>query len=155
MAVAIYSHPRPRRGDAASTQRDRAALIYSLVDSFSRTGPGGADLHLVDGLSRTGPCDAARPRPNDAGLLRRRSSISSDQVRNAASLSMLWPGAAAITGLYCDLEPAQPKKASCSKAYSPSRDPATLRFFTTEVRRPGADAALRRIQAQAFGWINY
>ena len=27
--------------------------------------------------------------------------------------------------------------------------------FTTGVRRPGADATLRRIQAQAFGWINY
>jgi hypothetical protein len=30
-----------------------------------------------------------------------------------------------------------------------------MRFFTTEVRRPVADATPRRIQAQAFGWINY
>ena len=30
-----------------------------------------------------------------------------------------------------------------------------MRFFTTEVRRPGADATPRRIQAQAFGWSNY
>ena len=43
----------------------------------------------------------------------------------------------------------------------PTTFPATLLLqklgdaFTTEIRRPVADAALRRIQAQAFRWINY
>ena len=69
------------------------------------------------------------------------------------------------------LELIQSKKASHAKPTLFLQfycDPATLRFFTSEVKRPGADATLyykvrrpsadatlRRIQAQAFGWINY
>ena len=64
---------------AASTQRDRGNLQSFL--GFDPTGPGRLIYSLVDSFSRTGPRDAAQPRPNGTVPLRQRGSASSSQVR--------------------------------------------------------------------------
>ena len=106
------------RPNGAST---RGQTIYSLVDSFSRTGPVAvvrrslvlgkqstvlwtASVERDPATRRRGAAlfrltrSAAQLRPNDAVPLRRCNSASSGRVRGAASLSMLWLGAAASTG---------------------------------------------------------
>ena len=94
--------PRLRPNGASSHGRSVAGLRASNLQSCGQlqsNGPrcgGAAQLgsgqtiySLVDSFSRTGPRDAVQPRSNDAVPLRRCNSASSGRVRGAASLSML------------------------------------------------------------------
>ena len=53
---------------------------------FQSNGTGQTIYSLVDSFSRTGPRDAVQPRSNGTVALRQRGSISSNQVRRAASV---------------------------------------------------------------------
>ena len=120
---------------SASIKRDPATQR-----SLSRTGPGrstdAALLRLVEA--------AVQPRPNGTGLLRRCSSVSSNQVRfcsvysDQAPLRLLYN--AAVLNLLSLKRPLVVKPGESTT--HPYCDPATLRFFTSEAKRPGTDSIL-------------
>ena len=120
--------PRLRPNGAAT--RRRSATRFRAIDlqSCGQLQSNGTRRRCVDAALLRLVEAAVQPRPNGAVPLRQRGSVSANQVRGAASLSMLWLGAAASTGWCRSLELAQSKKAS----------PVKPTIFPASLPRPGA-----------------